>query len=701
MAGNRSLFQDTVERVEPLKGAAGELIIVGSQAHHRTILEQLGEIGQEGVLLLEPEGRDSAAAMAVAALWTARRDPTAVNVFVASDHHIPDGPAFREAVSTAAAAAEKGRIVTLGVKPTQPSTAYGYISPAHSGLAEVKAFIEKPDKATAERYIAAGYLWNSGNFIVRADVLTDEIAQTTVGLIEGVTRAMDNGLTDGAALFLGTAFASAPKISIDYAVMEKTRRASVLPVDFVWSDLGAWDAVHASGEGSVGLHVFEDVENCLVRACDGVMVATIGVSDIAVIVERDAVLVTDLRRSQDVKKVVNRLKTLSPRHLDFPFREEESLVDGASRLAAWIRQSALPIWCTLGQNDQGGFEELLGHDGRRLDSALRARVQASQIHVYAQAARLGWSGPWRAVLKNGLAWLHDRFVNDDGAVREHLTATGAQLDGVESVHDQSFFMLAHASVQQIAPDMALEQQAVLVRDRLLARWHVESGLAGAGSCHQSSAQIRLLEAAMAWEEAGGDGNWALLADRIVSFACMHFLDAETGALNEFLTPDSRFEESSVEPGHQFEWAWLLARQAQARENSALLDKAWRLFEGGLRGVDLKRDVIVDALDVEGRVRSARARLQSQAGWLKAALALASIDHGRRDLCLNQAAHAQRAVWRYLTPNGLWRDKMLENGSFIDEPAPASSFYHVMTAFTQTKASMEMLKPDMAERLALG
>ncbi|MFN4186384.1 MAG: mannose-1-phosphate guanylyltransferase, partial [Hyphomonas sp.] len=135
---------------------------------------------------------------------------------------------------------------------------------------------------------------------------------------EAVRVALDQAEIDGPCITLGSGFKAAPKISIDYAVMEKTSRASVLPVRFEWSDLGAWDSVHASGEGDVGLHILEDSEGCLVRACDGVMVAAIGLRDVGIIVERDAVLVTDLKKSQDVKKVVERLRKLSPQHLDFP-----------------------------------------------------------------------------------------------------------------------------------------------------------------------------------------------------------------------------------------------------------------------------------------------------------------------------------------------------------------------------------------------
>lgn len=706
LAGNRSLFQETVERVIDLTESKGRLIVVGGAAHRQTIVEQLDDIGREAVILLEPEARDSAAAMAAAALWTQERNPDAVNLFVASDHHIPDDEAFRETVRVASEAASKGRIVTFGIVPSAPSSAYGYIAPRGSGLSEIQAFVEKPDLATAERHIADGYLWNSGNFVVRADVLSDELRETTPGLIEAVSDALNASMIDGPAVLLGRRFVDAPKISIDYAVMEKTLRASVLPVTYEWSDLGAWDAVHKSGEGDVGLHLFEDAENCLVRACDGVMVAAIGVSNLGIVVERDAVLVTDLARSQDVRTVVKRLATLSPRHLDFATQPREDLRTGAVRFAAWMRQAALPAWCTLGQNSEGGFEELLTLDGRRLNAPRRSSVQARQIQVYAQAGHLNWPGPWKAAVDHGLAWTNSRLVNDDGLLRARLTAAGAVEDGDASNYDQAFLIFALAQVSSIAPDAEREEQARRIRDHLLTHAAHGEGFRETGPHpYQSNAHMHLLEAALAWEEAGGDADWSMLADQIVKLASSRFFDRDAGLLREFFSTDwspaDGLDGSLIEPGHQFEWAWLLARYARARSNAAVMDVAWRLFEGGLKGVDPRREVAIDAMDLSGNIRSARARLWPQTEWLKAALVLASLpDDGRRAFCLTQAALAQRALWRYLTPAGLWRDKMLESGDFIDEPSPASSFYHIMGAFTQVKTSLCMLNSELGSALAL-
>lgn len=688
LAGDRSLFQETVTRVASLAGDEGRLIVVGGLRHREWIVEQLDELQIEAQVLLEPEARDSAAAMAAAAAWAARRDPQAVIAFVASDHHIPDHKAFRKAVTEAAAGATEGRIVTLGVTPSEASQAYGYIKPSGRGLSAVDAFVEKPDRAQARTYIDAGYLWNSGNFIVSAAALIEELSAHAPAVLEAVRSALP--AEDASKVqVLGPAFAGSPRISIDYAVMEKTVRASVLEVDFAWSDLGAWDAIAASGEGDTGQHIFEDSEGCLVRAPDGVMVAALGVRNLAIVVEADAVLVCDLAQAQGVKKVVDRIKTVSPRHLDFAAPPAEGLAEGASRFADWMRLKALPMWSTLGQSSDGAFAEVLSLEGRPLSLSRRARVQARQIYVYANAGRGGWQGPWRDVVGRALTRLYADYLKPDGLCRTTLTADGAPLDDTAYLYDQAFVLFALSAAKAAGiDDPTLEGRAVALRDALLAGAPETGGLIEAGDHpYQSNAHMHLLEACLGWEAAGGDAGWTALADRVVDLAMTRFIDPEGGFLREFFGPDWAPAEGEdgrlVEPGHQFEWAWLLARVGRARDRADITAAAHRLYVAGRRGVIERPMIAIDAMNDDGTVRSRRARLWPQTEWLKASLILAeTAADGERQRLIEDAAAALRALWLYLTPDGLWRDKHLPQGGFIDEPAPASSFYHIAAAFGQ-------------------
>lgn len=687
LAGNRSLFQDTVLRVAGLAEGGGALIVVGGVTHRGWIVEQLEEIGVEAQVLLEPEPRDSAAAMAAAAVWTERRDPDGINAFVASDHHIPDDEAFRAAVSIAAQEAAQDRIVTLGVKPTGPSSAYGYIRPDGQGLAPVEAFVEKPDTETAARHVAAGYLWNSGNFITGAATLLDEL-RTHAPVVEAAARA---ALPDDtrSIITLTSAFSAAPKISIDYAVMENTRRASVLPVDFAWSDLGAWDAIRASGEGDFGMHILEDAEGCLVRAPEGVIVAALGVRNLAIVAERDAILVCDIDRAQEVKRVVERVRTTAPQHLDFIAPPPETLEDGAVRLAEWMRLRALPLWSTLGQSAGGAFAEAMTLDGRAFASVRHLRVQARQIQTFAEAGRLGWSGPWRRCVNLGLSRLFTDYQRADGWFRARLAADGSPLGDEVLMRDQAMVLTALAAALAAGADHDdLDDRAAALREALSARALPNGAIEEAGP-HPSQAGVhmRLLEAALAWEAVSDDPAWARMTDQITGLARSVLIGADGSVPERFTASWTPDDDGAVEPGRQFEWAWLLARAAGRRKDDGIRAQALRLHDLGRAGVMEGRQMVVEVLDRAGAVRSSRPRLRPQTERLKAALALSeTAADGARAALLTDAASAQRAVWTFLTADGLWRDKMTADGGFIDEPAPAGSLHHLMALLVQIAAT---------------
>lgn len=696
-------------RVAPLAASGGRLIVVAGVSHRPWIIEQLEEIGVQAHVLLEPEARDSAAAMAAAAVWTEREDADGLNAFVASDHHIPDHAAFQDAVRAAAASAAEGRVVTLGVSPTEASSAYGYIKPSGRGLSPVDRFVEKPDAATAAEYINSGYLWNSGNFVVAARTLLSELGNHAPAVESAVRAALPPrapGLASDVEVLM-SAFTNAPKISIDYALMEKTRLASVLEVDFGWSDLGAWDAIATSGEGNTGLHIFEDAEGCLARAADGIVVAALGVRNLAIIAEKDAVLVCDLSRAQDVKRVVDRLRIASPQHLDFARAAPESLMGGARRFADWMRLRALPTWATLGQATDGVFAEMISLDGRPVETSHRARVQARQIYVFAQAGQLGWAGPWKRCLDDGVSRLIASYLREDGQCRTLLASDRTPLDETAMVYDQAFVMFALAMARNAgSTDPTLEARAVAIRDQLRARSLPNGAVVEGGEdAYQSNCHMHLLEACLAWEEAGGDANWSEFSDQIVALARSTFIDAEGGFLREFFGPDWTPAQGEagrlVEPGHQFEWAWLMARYSRARGDAGALDVARKLFAHGANGVSERLAVAVDAMNEDGSIRSQRARLWPQTEWLKAALILAELSHdGERYMYLDAAAAAQRGMWFYLTQDGLWHDKRLPDRSFIEEPAPASSFYHIMAAFRQISDTAAAEEFDALNRLDL-
>ncbi len=315
LIGEKSTFQTTIET---LADEAFEKPVVITNADYRFLVtDQLREIGAGADIVLEPTRRDSAAAVAVAAGLAARRSPQTIVVVLAADHVVRDRQGLVALCKKAAAAAADGHIVTLGVKPDSPASGYGYLRPGERLAGEVsklEAFVEKPDRDTAQRYIDAGYLWNSGNFIFRADVMQEEIAQFEPAIFEAAEKAIDAGRHDLDFLVLDAkSFARAPKTSIDYAVMEKTRRAAVIEADIGWSDVGNWRAVwelterDTQGNSVRGNGVIRESRNVHVRS-DDTLTTVVGVDDVIVVTTPDAVLVLGHEHGDNVKQLVDQLR---------------------------------------------------------------------------------------------------------------------------------------------------------------------------------------------------------------------------------------------------------------------------------------------------------------------------------------------------------------------------------------------------------
>ena len=313
----RSLLQMTAQRLKHLSVDHSGWVVVCSDEHRFLVAEQLQEIGANvAEIILEPLGRNTAPAVAVAAIQALKKQPNAKLLIQTADHVIPDEAYFATAVEKALKADKS--IVTFGVQPTRPETGYGYIESESAGdeLTDVVRFVEKPDEATAQAFIQAGnFLWNSGMFLLDAQAYLNELKQHAPQMLAACVKACEKSLQDLDFTRLDkVAFEACPNDSIDYAVMEKSNQVSVLPYQSEWSDLGAWDAVHdqisadASGNVVVGSGVINNSQNCFVRT-DGRVVALTGVKDLCVVETADAILVADRNDAQSVKHVVEALRS--------------------------------------------------------------------------------------------------------------------------------------------------------------------------------------------------------------------------------------------------------------------------------------------------------------------------------------------------------------------------------------------------------
>ncbi|MBH1489191.1 mannose-1-phosphate guanylyltransferase/mannose-6-phosphate isomerase [Stenotrophomonas muris] len=314
LASEQTMLQATWQRVAPI--AARGPLVIANEEHRFVAAEQLQQVGAEpAAIILEPVGRNTAPAIAVAALETTRDGGDALLLVLPSDHVINNETAFRSAVQAAAAAAEAGKLVTFGIVPTGPETGYGYIKAADGqGLRAVERFVEKPDLGTATRYVSSGqYYWNSGMFLFKASRYLQELERFQPAMLAGSRQAWQQARRDADFTRLDKeAFTAVPSDSIDYAVMEKTADAVVIPLDAGWNDVGSWTALRdvsqQDGDGNAhqGDVIAIDCRNTYAYAQR--LVALVGLDDVVVVETDDAVLVGKADRMQEVKTVVAQLK---------------------------------------------------------------------------------------------------------------------------------------------------------------------------------------------------------------------------------------------------------------------------------------------------------------------------------------------------------------------------------------------------------
>jgi mannose-1-phosphate guanylyltransferase/mannose-1-phosphate guanylyltransferase/mannose-6-phosphate isomerase len=322
LAGRGTMLQETAARAGSARFAPP--VILCGEAHRFLVAEQLREAGLDSArIVLEPAPRNSAAAIAAAAVLVGEGAPDTILWIMAADAAIADVPALLGALEAAAMAAMQGRICTFGIRPTRPETGYGYVEAGealpgaeaggHAARA-VTRFVEKPDAATAEGYVAGGrHLWNSGMFVATAGTLLAELRAYAPAVLDAAIDGVAEDTRDLGFVRLGAGFTAAPSISIDHAVMERTARAAVVPCDPGWSDVGAWDSLwdispkDADGNALSGPVVTVGTRNCLVRS-EGILAGVVGLEDVVLVVTDDAVLACHRNRAQEVKQLVERLK---------------------------------------------------------------------------------------------------------------------------------------------------------------------------------------------------------------------------------------------------------------------------------------------------------------------------------------------------------------------------------------------------------
>lgn len=380
-------------------------------------------------------------------------------------------------------------------------------------------------------------------------------------------------------------------------------------------------------------------------------------------------------------------------------------------LAAWLNDKALPIWSTIGYDAvSGGFFERINQTGSpSAGDNRRARVQPRQVYCYTAAGCDGWEGDWQRVAAGGFAWFDKVYARPDGLYGALAGPGGMLIDDSFDLYNQAFALFAFAGIAQALPARLseMEAKARALLDRLKARYaHPELGFEEDNPpklplC--SNPHMHLLEAALSWRGLAADpAPWNKLADDIVDLAMTRFIDGESGGLREFFNADWRpfpgDKGRIMEPGHQFEWAWLLVRWGAPLNDTRALAKAKRMYDIGVsHGICKDRQVAIMGLYDDFSICDPMARLWPQTEWLKASGILARYSSGaERDGYLRDAFRAANALQKFFKTAvpGLWYDKIKPDGQFVDEPAPASSFYHIVCAIRETKTLLTALAEEL-------
>lgn len=639
-------------------------LAIGAARHEQLLRKSLPEAD----ILLEPIGRNSAPPIAAACLMS---DPRELLLVLPSDHFISNLQAFHAAIDTGVSAAEAGRLVTFGIEPDHPAIGYGYIEAAGFGpVRPVTKFHEKPKREEAERYLAAGgFYWNAGIFLFRAGDMINAFAEFAPDILNAVTRALTPDGLDREK------FSAVRSESIDYAVLERAERIDVVPVAMGWSDLGDFRALHATGIANsetrnIVLHghvAATETSNAYIRS-EGVRVAVHGVDDIAVVATPENILVTRLSDSSSIKQVCESIQFVGL--TSFTREQRKWLTD-------WLWGSVMPAWAELAiDRTHGGFFENLDLDGKpRPDDTRRGRVAPRQLFSFARAKRLNWNpdGVADAVIDAALAFLSGPGRSKNGGWAHGFDPNGRVRDHSRDLYDHSFIALAGSELAALGDkrgsflaEEAFEIIDTVFVDRESGGWHDPET---APNIKLANPHMHLLEASLAHYEALND---AASHGRIESI-CILFeqamFDSKYGSvLEEFNHDWSFFENSRVEPGHCYEWAYLLGEverligRDMASWRRRLIAYAERFGQRG--GLVLDQ---VNSIEESFRL------------WPQ--LEKVRIINSAEMFDVESSKFMEKLISKYLKPGPRhgWIDRLDCNFNSCSNRVPASMIYHIMTA----------------------
>jgi mannose-1-phosphate guanylyltransferase/mannose-6-phosphate isomerase len=701
LSGDGSMLVRTIRRLRSRTAGDAPVSLIASERHAERVRDDLAGLDLGGgTAVFEPIGRNTAVAVAVAAVLVLERGD-GLALVVPSDHSISTDRQFWETIEKGVPAAEAGQLVVFGVKPTHPETGYGYIEADGGGdVQAVRRFVEKPDLATAEAYLAAGtFFWNAGMFLFRASAMREAFLKLQPDIWRQAEEACRRAAREVSGIYLPQeAYAAVPSISVDYAIMEKTAGIAMVPAGFRWNDLGSWQSLlevtptDADGNVVIGDVVAIDTENSYLRS-QGRLLSVIGMKDVAIVATPDATFVAPVGESQNVKKIVERLEKSGRLETRFTPAQDRVLANGAwlPRVRHWLFEEAMPLWSTAAIDERhGGYYEAMGFDRRPIQKPKRMRTMARQIFAFSVAKTHGWEGPADRLIAHGVDFIATRGRTANRGWVRTLAVDGTVLDPAEDAYDHACVLLALAHAHRAGnPDaLALGEATFAFLDERLEDRNMRGFLEtsqGEG-LRRTNPHMHLLEAFLAWHEATGDRQYLRRAARIIDLFRSHFFDAESWTIGEYFDDDWKPAEGEkgqwTEPGHHFEWAALLVEFARRSGQKDLIAFARKLYASAIaNGLNRATGLAYGAVSREGIPLERTSRSWPQTEAIKAAMALD--DTGGPDMKPEIEARVGRLFRWHIdpAPSGLWIDLIDERGRALAKDAPASILYHIVTALS--------------------
>jgi len=707
-SGQGSMLARTLQRLQAApQGRDMPIHIIGAEAHeHHLRAEIANHALQGGRLILEPIGRNTAAAVALATQMTLDEQGDALILVVPSDHEIDSDDDFWTSIGVGIEAALQGRIVTFGIKPDRPETGYGYIETGacQEGVFDVVRFVEKPNLDTAKHYLELDrFLWNSGIFLFSSQSMKNYFEQLAPQIWQKTQIAYDQARKDIASIWLPfDLYQQIPADSVDYAIMERADNVALVPARFHWNDLGSWQALldlqAGQGQGEGGNVIVGDVvaincSNSYLRSQSGLLSA-IGLQNMAVVKTSDATFVAPVSMSQHVRQVVAELEKSGRLETKFTPSPDRPLASASQsrRVHHWLEEEALPLWAKNGVDERGGFYEKLGFDGLPRFIAKRMRTMARQIYVFACAHKMGWNCEHSMQLvEHGMDFIAMKGRGANGGWISSFNPKGGVLDATEDLYDQAFVLLALAHAYKIGVSKAysLAQATLDFLDTHLADRQMGGYFETVDHTRpfrRSNPHMHLLEAYLEWFHASGEVHFLERAGKVAHLFQIHFFDCEHWTLGEYFNSDWQLatgEQGEIcEPGHHFEWAWLLSNYAQLASKPVFWGFARKLYASGLaNGINRHTGLSFNTVSKFGAPLDSATRSWPQTEIIKAAMAL---DHATGiDFKPEIEARVERLFRWHIdpAPQGLWIDAIDAQGRGLSREVPASILYHLVCALT--------------------